>query len=73
MEQTLPNTCKVSFNDPHRLHEFNLIIVPDEGYWCGGRFYFQIFIPEEYNMIVRNSSLNSFQLHKFKNCYDNLI
>ncbi|XP_043471832.1 NEDD8-conjugating enzyme UBE2F-like [Leptopilina heterotoma] len=54
MEQTLPSTCKVSFNDPHRLHEFNLLITPDEGYWCGGRFCFHIFIPEEYNMIPPN-------------------
>lgn len=52
MEQTLPSTCKVSFSDPHRLFDFNLLIIPDEGYWCGGRFYFHIFIPEEYNMIV---------------------
>ncbi|XP_014485524.1 PREDICTED: NEDD8-conjugating enzyme UBE2F-like [Dinoponera quadriceps] len=50
MEQTLPATCQVSFNDPHRLHEFTLLIVPDEGYWIGGRFYFQIYIPEDYNM-----------------------
>ncbi|XP_032690418.1 NEDD8-conjugating enzyme UBE2F-like [Odontomachus brunneus] len=50
MEQTLPTTCQVSFNDPHRLHEFSLLIVPDEGYWTNGRFYFQIHIPEDYNM-----------------------
>lgn len=52
MEQTLPATCQVSFNDPHRLHEFTLLIVPDEGYWISGRFYFQIHIPEDYNMAV---------------------
>jgi ubiquitin-conjugating enzyme E2 F len=52
MEQTLPMTCQVTFNDPHCLYEFTLLIVPDEGYWCGGRFYFQINVPEEYNMIV---------------------
>ncbi|XP_078034641.1 NEDD8-conjugating enzyme UBE2F isoform X1 [Augochlora pura] len=50
MEQTLPSTCQVTFNDPHCLHEFTLLIVPDEGYWLGGRFYFQIYIPEDYNM-----------------------
>ncbi|XP_014599746.1 PREDICTED: NEDD8-conjugating enzyme UBE2F-like isoform X2 [Polistes canadensis] len=33
MEQTLPITCQVMFNDPHRLHEFTLLITPDEGYW----------------------------------------
>lgn len=52
MEQTLPATCQVSFNDPHQLHEFTLLIVPDEGYWIGGRFFFQIDIPEDYNMAV---------------------
>ncbi|XP_008211646.1 NEDD8-conjugating enzyme UBE2F [Nasonia vitripennis] len=51
MEQNLPSTCQVTFSDPHCLYEFTLMIAPDEGYWCGGRFYFQIHIPEEYNMI----------------------
>lgn len=52
MEQTLPNTCKVTFKDHNCLHEFILLIVPDEGYWIGGHFYFQIYITEEYNMTV---------------------
>lgn len=50
MEHTLPTTCQVKFHDPHCLHEFILLIIPDEGYWMGGRFYFQIYIPEDYNM-----------------------
>ncbi|XP_015180274.1 PREDICTED: NEDD8-conjugating enzyme UBE2F-like [Polistes dominula] len=50
MEQTLPVTCQVRFNDPHRLHEFTLLITPDEGYWVGGRFLFDIIISEDYNM-----------------------
>ncbi|CAD1468944.1 unnamed protein product, partial [Heterotrigona itama] len=50
MQQTLPSTCQVKFQDPDCLHEFILLIVPDEGYWIGGRFHFQIYIPEEYNM-----------------------
>lgn len=50
MEQTLPATCQVTFSDPHRLHEFTLLIMPDEGYWASGRFFFQIYIPEDYNM-----------------------
>lgn len=52
MEQTLPGTCQATFDDPHRLHEFNLLIFPEEGYWAGGRFVFLIEIPEEYNMVV---------------------
>jgi len=51
MEQTVPNTCEIIFSDPHCLYEFTLTIMPDEGYWSGGRFNFQINIPEEYNMI----------------------
>ncbi|KAK2576392.1 hypothetical protein KPH14_005737 [Odynerus spinipes] len=50
MEQTLPITCQSTFNDPHRLFEFTLLIIPDEGYWAGGRFFFHIYIPEDYNM-----------------------
>ncbi|KAL6444332.1 NEDD8-conjugating enzyme UBE2F-like [Cataglyphis hispanica] len=50
MEQTLPLTCQVTFKNPDCLHEFILLIIPDEGYWIGGHFYFQIYITEEYNM-----------------------
>lgn len=57
MEQTLPVTCQVTFKDPHRLHEFILLIIPDEGYWIGGHFYFQIYISEEYNMAVNMYSI----------------
>ncbi|EEB10380.1 NEDD8-conjugating enzyme ubc-12, putative [Pediculus humanus corporis] len=50
MEQTLPPTCKVRFENPHQLHDFQLIVSPDEGFWMGGRFVFQILVTEEYNM-----------------------
>ncbi|XP_054277884.1 NEDD8-conjugating enzyme UBE2F-like [Macrosteles quadrilineatus] len=50
MEQMLPNTCRVKFDDPHSLHEFNLFVTPDEGFWIGGRFCFHVYITEEYNM-----------------------
>ncbi|XP_046430904.1 NEDD8-conjugating enzyme UBE2F-like isoform X1 [Neodiprion fabricii] len=50
MEQTLPSTCQIVFDDPNRLHEFTLVIVPDEGYWVGGRFHFAIYVTEDYNM-----------------------
>lgn len=64
MQQTLPITCQVTFEDPHRLHEFILLIIPDEGYWNGGHFYFQIHISEEYNMAVIYSII-------FKYCKNN--
>lgn len=52
MEQNLPTTCNVHFSDPNLLSEFFLIICPDEGYWQGGKFKFNISVPEEYNMTV---------------------
>lgn len=56
MEQTLPPTCKVRFENPHQLHEFKLIVCPDEGFWMGGRYVFHVLVTEEYNMAV--SKLN---------------
>lgn len=57
MHQMLPTTCQIVFDDPHRLHDFTLVVVPDEGYWHGGRFYFHIYVTEEYNMTVRQYRL----------------
>lgn len=50
MEQTLPPTCKIRFDNPHQLHDFRLYVTPDEGYWAGGKFCFHVFVTEEYNM-----------------------
>ncbi|KAK7789900.1 hypothetical protein R5R35_008330 [Gryllus longicercus] len=50
MEQTLPITCRVKFENADLLHDFQLVVTPDEGYWCGGRFSFHILITEDYNM-----------------------
>lgn len=50
MEQMLPTTCRVKFDDPNCLHDFALCVSPDEGFWQGGKFTFHIFITEEYNM-----------------------
>ncbi len=52
MEQTLPSTCRVKFENPDALHDFYMTIHPDEGFWKGGRFVFHIFISEDYNMAV---------------------
>ncbi|PVD39093.1 hypothetical protein C0Q70_01721 [Pomacea canaliculata] len=51
MEENMPRTCRVNFEDPSILHHFSLTITPDEGLWQGGRFKFQIDIPEEYNIL----------------------
>lgn len=63
MEQTLPPTCEVFFENPHQLHEFKLIVTPDEGFWTGGRFVFQIFVTEDYNMAVRDDTAFISLLH----------
>ncbi|XP_064467371.1 NEDD8-conjugating enzyme UBE2F-like [Ornithodoros turicata] len=51
MEANLPCTCTVKFDDPDVLHRFELIIMPEEGYWQGGRFVFPVEVPEDYNMV----------------------
>ncbi|CAH1394086.1 unnamed protein product [Nezara viridula] len=50
METMLPSTCSVKFKDPHKLHEFYLSVTPDEGFWQGGKFWFHIYITEDYNI-----------------------
>lgn len=52
MEENLPKTCTVNFEDPNKLHVFDLTIVPDEGFWKSGKFKFRLDIPEEYNIVV---------------------
>lgn len=50
MEQNLPKTCRVHFDDASILHIFTLTIVPDEGYWQGGKFKFTVNVPDDYNI-----------------------
>lgn len=57
MEQNLPTTCSTYFPDPNVLCELTLTIKPDEGFWKGGKFKFNINVPEEYNMTVGSSVL----------------
>ena len=52
MEENMPRTCKVQFDDPNILHHFCLFITPDEGFWQGGRFKFEIDVPDDYNIVV---------------------
>lgn len=54
MNENLPATCSVHFEDPNVLSEFILNVCPDEGYWQGGKFKFSVFVTEEYNMAVSN-------------------
>nr|XP_047914409.1 NEDD8-conjugating enzyme UBE2F isoform X1 [Anser cygnoides] len=51
LEANLPCTCKVNFPDPNKLHYFQLTVIPDEGYYQGGKFQFEIEVPDAYNMV----------------------
>ncbi|XP_064646751.1 NEDD8-conjugating enzyme UBE2F-like [Lineus longissimus] len=51
MGKSLPKTCRTEFEDPNKLHQFILIISPDDGDWHGGKYKFFIDVPEEYNMV----------------------
>lgn len=57
MNENLPVTCSVHFEDPNVLSEFILTVTPDEGYWFGGKFKFSVFVTEEYNMAVSTYKL----------------
>uniref|UniRef100_A0A2K6R9A5 E2 NEDD8-conjugating enzyme n=1 Tax=Rhinopithecus roxellana TaxID=61622 RepID=A0A2K6R9A5_RHIRO len=49
IEANLPCTCKVHFPDPNKLHCFQLTVTPDEGYYQGRKFQFEV--PDAYNMV----------------------
>uniref|UniRef100_A0A2K5JDT1 UBC core domain-containing protein n=1 Tax=Colobus angolensis palliatus TaxID=336983 RepID=A0A2K5JDT1_COLAP len=49
LEANLPCTCKVHFPDPNKLHCFQLTVTPDEGYYQGRKFQFEV--PDAYNMV----------------------
>ncbi|KAM9123745.1 NEDD8-conjugating enzyme UBE2F isoform 1-T2 [Pangshura tecta] len=51
LEVNLPCTCKVNFPDSNKLHYFQLTVTPDEGYYQGGKFQFEIEVPDAYNMV----------------------
>lgn len=53
MNENLPATCSVHFQDPNVLSEFILTVTPDEGYWVGGKFKFSVYVTDDYNMAVR--------------------
>ncbi|CAD5126038.1 DgyrCDS14212 [Dimorphilus gyrociliatus] len=44
----LPKTCKVDFPDPDDLLNFKLTLIPDEGFYRGGKFVFSFKIPPGY-------------------------
>ncbi|XP_066263498.1 NEDD8-conjugating enzyme UBE2F-like [Branchiostoma lanceolatum] len=59
MESNLPPTCKVNFDDPDKLHQFNITVAPDEGFWQGGTFDFDVDVPEDYNILPPRVQCNT--------------
>ncbi|XP_069790456.1 NEDD8-conjugating enzyme UBE2F isoform X3 [Narcine bancroftii] len=51
LEANLPSTCKLDFPDANKLYSFQLDVMPDEGYYQGGKFQFETDVPEAYNMV----------------------
>ncbi|XP_022658871.1 NEDD8-conjugating enzyme UBE2F-like isoform X2 [Varroa jacobsoni] len=47
----IPASATVEFPDPNVLHSFRIVLRPTEGHWRGGRFVFDVEVPEEYNMV----------------------
>lgn len=50
IQTNLPRSCKIKFDDIDNLRQFTLIVSPDEGFWKGGTFVFDIKVPPEYNI-----------------------
>eukprot|EP01137_Pigoraptor_chileana_P023834 Opistho-2@90802 len=44
----VPSTCKIDFPDPDDLLNFQLTIVPDEGFYKGGTFLFSFAVGQGY-------------------------
>uniref|UniRef100_A0A2K5CZL1 UBC core domain-containing protein n=1 Tax=Aotus nancymaae TaxID=37293 RepID=A0A2K5CZL1_AOTNA len=55
LEANSPCTCKVHFPNPNKLHYFQLIVTPDEGYYQGGNFQFETEVPDVYNMFTERT------------------
>jgi len=51
LNQNLPTTCELVVEDPNQLQKLQFRISPDNGYWHGGIFTFDVTIPEGYNSV----------------------
>ncbi|CAL8080263.1 unnamed protein product [Calicophoron daubneyi] len=49
LRNNLSPQCTIHHPDPNKLHEFNITIKPKDGIWAGGKFQFDISVPEGYN------------------------
>ena len=42
LEEHKPPGVKIKFDDPNTLHDFYVIISPEEGFWQGGKYKFHV-------------------------------
>ena len=42
LEEHKPPGVKIKFDDPNTLHDFLVIISPEEGFWQGGKYKFHV-------------------------------
>jgi len=64
----LPPSTKINFPDPDKLHEFRIVVSPEEGYWAGGKFTFSVSVTEEYNFAVRIHYNSAFKMNYKLHC-----
>ncbi|VDD77654.1 unnamed protein product [Mesocestoides corti] len=51
LKANLTQQCELRYPDPNKLHEFELIVSPKDGFWAKGRFHFSVTVPEGYNHV----------------------
>uniref|UniRef100_A0A6A7G353 NEDD8-conjugating enzyme Ubc12 n=1 Tax=Hirondellea gigas TaxID=1518452 RepID=A0A6A7G353_9CRUS len=47
-ELDLPGNVRLEIPDPNNLLKFNLILIPDSGYWATAEFCFKFNVPDNY-------------------------
>ncbi|EUB64842.1 NEDD8-conjugating enzyme UBE2F [Echinococcus granulosus] len=51
LKSNLSQHCRLRYPDPDKLHEFEIIISPVDGFWAKGHFHFEFTVPEGYNHV----------------------
>ncbi|KAL5964394.1 NEDD8-conjugating enzyme UBE2F [Taenia solium] len=51
LKSNLSNHCRLRYPDPDKLHEFEIVISPVDGFWAKGHFHFEFTVPEGYNHV----------------------
>ena len=47
LEEHKPPGVKIKFDDPNTLHDFYVIISPEEGFWQGGKYKFHVKVRDK--------------------------